>query len=66
MNEKEKDKVKDLLEEWKKEAKMIKDENNQPKNGARLDGGNNGEYTKLTKKYQKLIEERLGRKIWNK
>ena len=66
MNEKEKNKIKDLLEEWKKEAKMIKDKNNQPKNGARLDGGNSGEYTKLTKKYQNLIEKRLGRKIWNK
>lgn len=66
MTEEEKEKTKDLLEEWKKEAKMIKDVNNQPKNGARLDNGDSGDYTKLTKKYQKLIEKRLNRKIWSK
>ncbi len=52
MNEEEKNKVKDLLESWKKEAKNIKDTSNQPKNGARLDNGDSGEYTKLTHKYQ--------------
>ena len=66
MNEEEKNKAKDLLEEWIKETKKIKDYNNQPKNGALLDNGDSGEYTKLAKKYQKLIEERIGRKIWNK
>ena len=66
MTEEEKSKVKDLLEAWEKEASKIKDTNNQPKNGGRLDNGNSGEYTKLTKKYQKLIEERLNKKIWNK
>ena len=66
MNEEEKNKAKDLLEEWTKEAKKIKDNSNQPKNGALLDNGDSGEYTKLTKKYQKLIEERIDRKIWNK
>lgn len=66
MNKEDKEKIKNLLEEWKKEAIMIKEENNQPKNGARLDGGNSGKYTELTKKYQRLIEERLNYKIWNK
>lgn len=66
MNEEEKEKVKDLLQKWLEEAKKIKDTNNQPSNGARLDNGNSGMYTKLTKKYQKLIEKRIGRKIWNK
>lgn len=65
MNEEEKNKAKDLLEAWQKEAKNIKDTSNQPKNGAILDNGDSGEYTKLTSKYQKLIEERIGRKIWN-
>lgn len=66
MSEEEKIKVKDLLEKWKEEAKQIKDINSQPKNGGRLDNGSSGEYTKLTKKYEKLIEKRLKRKIWNK
>lgn len=66
MTEEEKNRVKDLLDAWIEEVKKIKDINNQPKNGARLDNGNSGEYTKLTKKYQKLIEERLNKKIWNK
>lgn len=66
MNEEEKDKVKDLIESWKKEAKQIKEFDNQPKNGARLDGGNTGQYYELTKKYHNLIEERLGYKIWDK
>lgn len=66
MTKEEKNKVKDLLDAWIEEAKKIKDINNQPENGARLDNGNSGEYTKLTKKYQKLIEERLNKKIWNK
>lgn len=46
-------------------SKKIKETNNQPSNGARLDGGNSGEYTKLTKKYQRLIEKIIGRKIWH-
>ena len=66
MSEQEKNKVKDLIEAWKNEIANIKDENNQPENGARLDNGDSGEYTIITKKYQKLIEERLGYKIWNK
>lgn len=66
MNEEEKNKAKDLLEAWIKETKKIKDKNNQPKNGAKLDNGDSGEYTKITQKYQKLIEQRIGRKIWNK
>lgn len=66
MNEEEREKAKDLLQKWLKEANKIKEANNQPSNGARLDNGNSGEYTKLTKKYQKLIEKRIGRKIWNK
>lgn len=66
MSEEEKEKAKDLLKKWLEETSKIKDTNNQPSNGARLDNGNSGEYTKLTKKYQKLIEKRIGRKIWNK
>lgn len=66
MREEEKEKVKDLLQKWQEEAKKIKDTNNQPSNGVRLDNGNSGEYTELTKKYTELIEKRLGRKIWNK
>lgn len=66
MSEEEKEKAKDLLQKWLEEANKIKETNNQPSNGARLDNGNSGEYTKLTKKYQKLIEKRIGRKIWNK
>ena len=66
MSEEEKEKVKDLLEEWEKEIKQIKDSNNQPKIGGRLDNGSSGEYTIITRKYQKLIEERLQRKIWSK
>ena len=66
MTEEEKTKTKDLFEEWIKEVSKIEYVNEQPKNGARLDNGNSGEYTKIAKKYQKLIEERLGKKIWNK
>lgn len=66
MNEEEKEKAKDLLQKWLEETSKIKDTNNQPSNGARLDNGNSGEYTKITKKYQKLIEKRIERKIWNK
>ena len=66
MNEEEKEKAKDLLQKWLKEASKIKDTNNHPSKGGRLDNGNSGEYTQLTKKYQKLIEKRIGRKIWNK
>lgn len=66
MSEEEKEKAKDLLKKWLEEASKIKDTNNQPTKGGRLDNGNSGEYTKLTKKYQKLIEKRIGRKIWNK
>ena len=66
MSEEEKEKAKDLLEKWLEEASKIKDTNNQPQKGGRLDNGNSGEYTKLTKKYQKLIEKRIERKIWNK
>ena len=66
MSEEEKEKAKDLLQKWLEETSKIKDTNNQPSNGARLDNGNSGEYTKITKKYQKLIEKRIGRKIWNK
>lgn len=66
MSEEEKNKAKDLLEAWKKEAEKINDNSNQPKNEARLDNGNSGEYTKLTQKYQKLIEQRIGRKIWSR
>ena len=64
MNEEEKAKVKDLIEKWEKEIAKIKDDNNQPKQGGRLDSGKNGKYTKISKKYQKLIEKRLGKKIW--
>lgn len=60
MSEEEKEKVKDLLQKWLEEAKNIKD-NNQFLCGTRLDNGYSGEYTKLTKKHQKLI----GRKVWN-
>ena len=66
MTEKEKNKCKDLIEKWQEEAKQIKEVGNQPKKGGRLDNGDSGEYTKLTKKYEKLIEERLARKIWSK
>ena len=66
MNEEEKNKTKELLKAWKREAKKIKDNISQPKKGYRLDNGNSGQYTKLTQKYQKLIEERIGRKIWSK
>lgn len=66
MSEEEKEKAKDLLQKWQEEVQNIKDTNNQPKNGARLDNGNSGKYTELTEKYQKLIEKRIGRKIWNK
>lgn len=66
MSEEEKEKVKDILQKWEEEAKKIKDTNNQPPSGARLDNGDSGVYTKLTKKYQKLIEKKIGRKIWNK
>lgn len=65
MSEEEKEKAKDLLQKWLEEAQKIKETNNQHSNVARLDGGNSGEYTKLTKKYQRLIEKRIGRKIWN-
>ncbi|MCI9000895.1 MAG: hypothetical protein HFJ26_08470 [Clostridia bacterium] len=66
MTDEEIDKCKDLIEEWKKEASQIKDVNKQPKKGGMLDNGNSGEYTELTRKYEKLIEERLGRKLWKK
>ena len=66
MTEQEKNKTKDLFEAWEKEAEKIKDVNRQPEKGALLDGAPNGHYANLTKKYTKLIEERIGRKIWNK
>ena len=66
MSEEELNKVKDLIEAWENEIANIKDENKQPKNGAMLDNGNSGEYTTITKKYKKMIEERLGYKIWKK
>lgn len=64
MNEEEQEKVKDLIEKWFEEISNIKDVNNQPSNGAMLDGGTSGEYTRISKKYKKLIEDRLGYKIW--
>lgn len=66
MNIEEQEKCRDLLNNWITEARNIKDFNNQPTYGGRLDNGNSGEYTKLTKKYQNLIEKRLGKKIWSK
>lgn len=66
MTEQEKNKVQDLIDAWIKEAEQIKDVNRQPKNGALLDGRKTGPYAMLTKKYTKLIEDRLGYKIWNK
>lgn len=58
MTEQEKNKKIDrLMEEWKKEIRSIPDVSNQPKNGARLDNGDGGEYTKITEKYRKLINE---------
>lgn len=65
MTEQEIEKCKDLIEAWKKEALEISP-SKQPKNGARLDNGYSGEFTELTRKYHKLIEERLGRKVWKK
>ena len=65
MNIEEQEKCRDLLNNWIAEARNIKDFNNQPTYGGRLDNGNIGEYTKLTKKYQNLIEKRLGKKIWS-
>ena len=46
MNKEEKERARDLLEE----ARKIKDTNNQPIKGGRLDNGNSGEYTKLIRK----------------
>lgn len=58
MTEQEKNKIIDeLMEEWKKEISNISDINNQPKKGARLDNGDGGEYTRITEKYRKLINE---------
>lgn len=66
MKDEELEKCKDLIEAWKREADEIKDVSNQPKKGGMLDaGGHVGEFGKLTKKYKKLIEERIGHKIWN-
>jgi hypothetical protein len=66
MKEDEKEQVKDLLKQWQEEAKQIDDISKQPEIGGLLDNGNSGKYTQLTKKYQKLIEKRLNKKIWNK
>lgn len=63
MSEEEKEKAKDVLQKWLEEISKIKDTNNQPSNGARLDNGNSGEYTKITKEYQKMIEKRMKEKI---
>lgn len=64
LNREEQEKVKDLIEKWFEEISNIKDISNQPPNGARLDNGNSGEYARISKKYKKLIEERLGHKVW--
>ena len=50
MNKEEKERARDLLEKWLEEARKIKDTNNQPIKGGRLDHGNSGEYTKLIRK----------------
>ncbi len=62
MSEEEKEKAKDVLQKWLEEVSKIKATNNRPSNGARLDNGNSGEYTKITKEYQKLIEKRMKEK----
>lgn len=58
MTEQEKNKkIDELWKQWEEEIKNIPDVSNQPKNGARLDNGNGGEYTRITQKYRKLINE---------
>ena len=58
MTEQEKNKkIDELWKQWEEEIKQIRDTNNQPKNGARLDNGDGGEHKKITEKYRKLINE---------
>ena len=58
MTEQEKNKkINELWKQWEEEIKKIPDINNQPINGARLDNGDGGEYTKITEKYRKLINK---------
>ncbi len=64
MTEKEIEKCKDIIEAWKKEASEMPPLE-LPQSGFRLDGGN-CRFAKLSRKYEKLIEDRLGKKIWNK
>lgn len=58
MTEQEKNKkIDELWKQWEKEIENIPDINNQPENGVRLDNGDGGEYTRITRKYRKLTNE---------
>lgn len=57
MTEQEKNKkIDELMEQWKEEISKIPD-NNYGKHRNVLDNGDGGEYTRITEKYRKLINE---------
>lgn len=49
-------KIDELMKKWEEEIKKIPDDD-YGKHKNRLDNGNGGEYTRITKKYRKLINE---------
>jgi len=57
MTEQEKNKkIKEILEEWKKEADKIP-EKKQSKEKSMLDNGHTGNFYELTEKYKKIIDK---------
>lgn len=57
MKEQEKSKkIDELMKKWEEEIKQIPDDDYGKYNN-RLDNGDGGEYTKITEKYRKLINE---------
>lgn len=57
MNEEEKNKeIDELMKKWEGEISKITDDD-YGKHRNRLDNGDGGEYTKITEKYRKLINE---------
>ena len=50
-------KIEKLKKQWEKDIKTIQDIEKYPSTGGRLDNGNGGEYTKITEKFRKLIND---------
>lgn len=57
MTEQEKNReIDNIMKKWEKEISQIPDDD-YGKHKNRLDNGDGGEYTRITKKYRKLINE---------